>query len=109
MAYYFAIYDDYYGIKDQHESSSMKNALAGLRRLLRNTTGAEAGIITTVRMQHGNHYTSGRNPKGYVGTMNVRARMRATDDYVWFAKGKRKGQSVMSDGTLRAISKKRVF
>lgn len=109
--YYYALYDDnYYGFYNHHSARSLKNALAGLRKLMYSET-ENAGVIATEKIPNGQ---MSRNPKGYVGLMNSRSRVKghkihngrrvpvfAGDVYVWFGKGKKKGQMVMSDGSLR--------
>lgn len=115
MTYYYAIYyDDYMGIGQQHRASSMKNALAGLRKLL-SSDNQDGGLIATSPLPVGKVLTSNRGIKGYVGSMDAHIGKRKVTinfngkkiktpgtDYIWYGKGKRKGQLVMSDGTLRA-------
>ena len=111
--YYYALYDDnYYGFHYHHSARSLKNALAGLRKLMIEKGFDEAGVIATEKIPNG---PMTRNPKGYVGMMNERfGRGKITvtapngrkvkvpnTEYIWFGKGKKKGQMVMSDGSLR--------
>ena len=115
MAYYYAIYyDDYLGIGKVHKAATMRNALAGLRKLLKESN-QEGGLIATSELPVGKVLSSKRGIKGYVGMMtahigkrkhtynfNGRSVKIPGTDYLWIGKGKRNVQLVMSDGTLRA-------
>lgn len=114
MSYYYAIYyDDYLGIGKVHKATTMKNALAGLRKLL-SSNNQDAGLIATSELPMGKVLASNRGIKGYVGSMNAHVGKRYHNynhngrsikipgtDYLWLGKGKRKVQLVMSDGSLR--------
>ncbi len=113
MTYYYAIYlDDYMGIGKVHKASTMKNALAGLRKLL-SSEHQDAGLIATSELPVGKVLSSNRQVKGYMGSMTAHVGKRYHNynhngrsikipgtDYLWLGKGKRKVQLVMSDGSL---------
>ena len=114
--YYYAIYGgDYYGFYEQHKSNTMKNALAGLRKALMEK-GEDAGVIATESLPR--KAMSGK-PKGYVGVINRGFGKKKSvvtinghkipypkEEFFYYGKGKRKGQIVMSDGSLRPYDRK---
>ena len=96
--YYYALYDDNYNdYYEQRTSRTMKNALAGLRQVL--SDQGYSGVITTKRIPE---KPMEKNPNGYLGRMVRKDYARSKRPYyIWYAKGKKKGQMVMSDGSLR--------
>lgn len=117
MTYYYVLYlDDYAEFDTPRKSESLKNALKGLRRRLLESTAESGCIFNTPSIP--NHLK--RTPKNLVGNMYVRTSDRIiklklpngriietyTDDCYYYSKKARKEYKVMSDGTLRAISRK---
>lgn len=107
--YYTCQYDDYAGYEDISKHTTLRTALAHIRRQMSNSTAERGMIFENVRPTG---YLSDRMPKGLIGIVVPRTKRAGSglkEQYIYLKRVKYKSSGywpeyiIMSDGSLTKL------